>query len=203
MDEHLTERLNSEVWGQKIRSLRREKGWSQRDLADKLGLHHTTVSEIERGRTQFTLERLNRILEALGYEAVIKLEPTRDMTRAEWGPIDSTEPDIRRRIKVARRLAEELADVLYSKYDVESVYCFGSLAEKGGAKFRERSDVDLLVEGLEASDLFEAQGTLEIEVLESSPEYEGLSFDVVRAESFDADPDELVDRNEAVFVPQD
>lgn len=50
---------------------------------------------------------------------------------------------------------------------------------------------------------FAAQGMLEIEVLESSPEYEGLSFDVVRAESFEADPEALVERNEAVFVPQD
>lgn len=80
------------------------------------------------------------------------------MTRADWGPMELTEPDIRGRIKVARRLAEGLADALYSKYDVESVYCFSSLAEKGERKFRERSDVDLLVEGLAPSDLFEAQG---------------------------------------------
>jgi len=74
MDQYLHERLDSEKWGRKIRALRKERSWSQRDLAERLGIHHTTVSEIERGRTQLTLERLNRVVEALGYRGTVALE---------------------------------------------------------------------------------------------------------------------------------
>lgn len=202
MTSHLQETLDSKRWAEKIRALRTERGWSQRDLADRLGVHPQAVSEVERGRAHFTLERLNRILEALGYEGTIQLEPLRVETRADWGPVDPSDPGLRRRIRTARRLAEELAEQLYSQFDVEAVFCFGSLAEDGGANFREKSDVDLLVEGLDAPKLFEAESTLEIEVIESSTEYEGIGFDLVRTEDIDADPEQLVDDNRAVFLPR-
>lgn len=202
MMQQLREQLDSEKWGHKIRALRQEKQWSQRDLADRLGVHSQTVSDIERGRNQMTLERLNRVLEALGYRAAVELSPLDEKTRADWGPIAATEPVIRRRIRLARQLAEELADYLYAQYRVDETYCFGSLVERGGADFRVNSDVDLVVLGLKASKLFDAESRLEIDVVESSPDYEEFSFDIVRAGDFDVDLQTLVADGRAVFLPK-
>ena len=199
---HLREQLDSEKWGHKIRALRQEKQWSQRDLADRLGVHSQTVSDIERGRNQMTLERLNRVLEALGYRAAVELSPLDEKTRADWGPIVATEPEIRRRIRLARQLAEKLADYLYAQYGVDDIYCFGSLVERGGANFRANSDVDLLVRGLKAAQLFDAESKLEIDVVESSPGYKELSFDIVRVEDVEVDPHHLVADGRAVFLPK-
>lgn len=202
MSVHLREQLDSEKWGHKIRALRQEKQWSQRDLADRLGVHSQTVSDIERGRNQMTLERLNRVLEALGYRAAVELSPLDEKTRADWGPITATEPVIRRRIRLARQLAEKLADYLYAQYGVDDIYCFGSLIERGGADFRANSDVDLLVRGLKAAQLFDAESKLEIDVVESSPGYKELSFDIVRVEDVEVDPHHLVADGRAVFLPK-
>lgn len=202
MTAHLREQLDSEKWGHKIRALRREIQWSQKDLADRLGVHPQTVSDIERGRSQMTLERLNRILEALGYRAAVELSPSDEKTRADWGPIASDKPASRRRIRLARRLAEELSDHLYTEHAVEEVYCFGSLAARESSDFNAVSDIDILARGLEASKLFEAETRLEIEVVESSPEYAEFSFDVVRAEDVELDPEELIADGRAVFLPE-
>ena len=35
--------------GLNVKRLRREKGWSQEDLADECGLHRTYISGVERG----------------------------------------------------------------------------------------------------------------------------------------------------------
>lgn len=203
MSSYLREKLDSTSWGEKIRELREENGWSQRDLAERLGVHHSTVSEIERGRTQFTLERLNRIVEALGYRATVELESIDEETRAEWGPILAEDPELRRRIRDGRRLVETLAGELYRKYDVSSVYCFGSLGEHGGEHFGKNSDVDLLVEGLEPSKLFEAESHLDFDVIESSDDFGRFGFDLVRVEDVDLDPDELVTNGEAILLPED
>lgn len=203
MEEHLREALDSAAWGEKIRALREERGWSQRDLAERLDLHYTTVSEIERGRTQLTLERLNRVVEALGYRADVQLEPLERETRAEWGPILAEVPDVRRRIRSARELAETFADFLYEDYEVEAVYCFGSLAENGGEDFGEDSDVDLLVEGLQPAKLFEAQSRLKFDVAESVQALGDFGFDLVRTEDVELEPSDLVDHDEAVLLPRD
>ncbi len=202
MSAHLREQLDSEKWGNKIRDLRQENRWSQRELADRLGVHPQTISDIERGRNQMTLERLDRVLEALGYQAAVELTPFDNKTRADWGPITPEDPEIRNRIRVARRLVEELADHLYRHYGIDEAYCFGSLGEGGSANFQASSDLDILVRGLKASRIFDAESELEIEVVESSPDYEDFSFDVVRAEDLQIAPEELVTRGRAVLLPE-
>lgn len=203
MSSFLSGELNSDKWGDKIRRLRREKDWSQKDLADKLGVHPQTVSDIERGVNQFTLERLNRVLQALGYRATIELEKREKKTVADWGPLKATEPDVRKRIRLARQFAEDLAKRLYEQFDVEAVYCFGSLVEDGGASFTLESDIDLVVEGLDESKLFSATSELEMEVAESRSDYRQFSFDLVRVEDFVRDPSgELVAEGRAVVLPE-
>ncbi len=59
MDIHMQVGLN-------VQRLRREKGWSQEDLAFESGLHRTYVSGIERGVRNPTLLILDKLAKTLG-----------------------------------------------------------------------------------------------------------------------------------------
>lgn len=51
---------------QRIVTLRRERGIKQSELAEKIGISQTNMSNIERGRTGITLDNLLKIREVLG-----------------------------------------------------------------------------------------------------------------------------------------
>ncbi|HGM6985559.1 helix-turn-helix domain-containing protein [Serratia marcescens] len=53
-------------FGQRVRELRKERGWSQEEFADRCGLDRTYVSGIERGVRNPTLLSINRISECFG-----------------------------------------------------------------------------------------------------------------------------------------
>jgi len=64
--------------GRLLIALRIYQGISQRELADKLGVHESQVSRDERNEYQgITVERANRILEALGAELRTSIVTTR------------------------------------------------------------------------------------------------------------------------------
>lgn len=52
--------------GQNVQRLRREKDWSQEELADRTGLHRTYVSGIERGIRNPTATVLEKLARGLG-----------------------------------------------------------------------------------------------------------------------------------------
>ncbi len=52
--------------GGRIRNLRKEKGWSQEELADRAGLHFTYIGKIERSEHKVTIESLEKVTRALG-----------------------------------------------------------------------------------------------------------------------------------------
>ena len=52
--------------GDKIRDLRKQRNWSQKDMAEKLEMSVNGYSKIERGETEPPLHRLNQISDALG-----------------------------------------------------------------------------------------------------------------------------------------
>jgi transcriptional regulator with XRE-family HTH domain len=52
--------------GEKIRKLRREKGWRQIDLAQHSGVHEVHISDIERGAREICLNNLVSLAGALG-----------------------------------------------------------------------------------------------------------------------------------------
>ncbi|MEM1154563.1 MAG: helix-turn-helix transcriptional regulator [Pseudomonadota bacterium] len=52
-------------FGQRVRALRRERGWSQEEFADRSGLHRTYVSSVERGVRNPTLTVIERLAAAL------------------------------------------------------------------------------------------------------------------------------------------
>ena len=149
-----------------------------------------------------TLERLGRVLRALGYEAEINLHRRQPKTRADWGHIAPKEPERRRLIRRARRVAESLADHLYAEFGVDAVYCFGSLTDDHGERFTETSDIDIAVEGLPARERFEAEAEIELDVIEPNEEFREFSFDLVRAEELDAPWSETRHAREAVEIPK-
>lgn len=53
-------------FGELVRRLRREKGYSQEDFSFRVGLHQTYVSSVERGERNVTIGTASRIAKALG-----------------------------------------------------------------------------------------------------------------------------------------
>ena len=56
--------------GERIRSLRKERGWSQEELGEKADLHYTYVGAVERGEKNASIDTLGKIADALGIEMV-------------------------------------------------------------------------------------------------------------------------------------
>lgn len=56
--------------GKKIRLLRHQKGWSQEDVAKKLGISIPAFSKIETGITDLNLSRLIQIAKLFNFTAV-------------------------------------------------------------------------------------------------------------------------------------
>jgi transcriptional regulator with XRE-family HTH domain len=66
-------RLGDATTGQRIAALRKERGYTQRQLADKIGIGHTLVSDYETGRLMLNGEMVARLAIALGTSADIIL----------------------------------------------------------------------------------------------------------------------------------
>jgi hypothetical protein len=119
----------SQKMGRRIQEIRQQKNWSQAQLAEKLNVHPQTVSDAERGKNRFTIERLLRFFDALGYNAEIVLEKHTPKTEPELNDIQKT-------------LAEHLEE-LKSEFDVQRIGIFGSAARNQADA---SSDIDLLIE---------------------------------------------------------
>lgn len=52
--------------GELIRLLRRRKGWTQRELAQRAGVTQTTIVRLERGDTEPVISTIRKVAEALG-----------------------------------------------------------------------------------------------------------------------------------------
>ncbi len=52
-------------FGDKVKKLRKAKGWSQEELAKKSGLHRTYIGSIERSERNVSLINIVRIAKAL------------------------------------------------------------------------------------------------------------------------------------------
>jgi len=55
-------------FGERIRELRKLKGFSQEELADRAYLHRTYIGMIERAEKNITLINIQKIADALGVE---------------------------------------------------------------------------------------------------------------------------------------
>jgi transcriptional regulator with XRE-family HTH domain len=63
-------------FGQNLKKYRVKKGLSQEEFAEKVGLHRTYISAVERGRRSIALENINKIALALEIDVyLLFLEP--------------------------------------------------------------------------------------------------------------------------------
>ena len=53
-------------FGELVRKLRSERGYSQEEFSFRVGLHQTYVSSVERGKRNVTIQTADRIAKALG-----------------------------------------------------------------------------------------------------------------------------------------
>lgn len=56
--------------GERIRTLRKEKGYTQESLSEKSRIHVTYISDIERGERNISMETLEKVISALGVNAI-------------------------------------------------------------------------------------------------------------------------------------
>ncbi|WP_091380571.1 helix-turn-helix domain-containing protein [Mucilaginibacter sp. X5P1] len=83
MNDTLKKKTNKSV-GMNIRTLRHQHGWSQEDVADRLGISIPAFSKIETGVTDINLSRLEQIANV--YEVSVVYLLAMDITEAEHEP---------------------------------------------------------------------------------------------------------------------
>ncbi|GAB3314744.1 hypothetical protein GCM10027299_03280 [Larkinella ripae] len=59
--------------GQLIKQLRKQRNMTQTELGEKLGIKKSSVVSYEKGRSNFTVDTLQRIADALGADLTINL----------------------------------------------------------------------------------------------------------------------------------
>ncbi|MGN6503385.1 MAG: helix-turn-helix domain-containing protein [Pseudolysinimonas sp.] len=62
------------IAGANIRAIRKQRGVSQEQLADALGVHRTYMGGVERGERNLTLRSLERLAERMGVDPVSLLQ---------------------------------------------------------------------------------------------------------------------------------
>jgi transcriptional regulator with XRE-family HTH domain len=65
------------VFGQRLRSVRKDRGWTLRFLAAKAGVHWTYLGQVERGERNVSLLTILRLAKALGVDAGVLLKGLR------------------------------------------------------------------------------------------------------------------------------
>lgn len=68
MNEKRQEQIKKK-FGERVRSIRAQKGFSQEDLALACGLDRTYIGSVERGERNISLINIHKIAEALGVPA--------------------------------------------------------------------------------------------------------------------------------------
>jgi len=53
-------------FGDRVKKIRKQKGWSQEELANKAGLHRTYIGSIERSERNVSLINIEKIAKAFG-----------------------------------------------------------------------------------------------------------------------------------------
>jgi DNA-binding XRE family transcriptional regulator len=67
-------------FGDRIRALRNDRGWSQEELADRAGLHRTYIGSVERGEQNLSLVNIERLAATLGISLAELFTPFKDKT---------------------------------------------------------------------------------------------------------------------------
>lgn len=83
--------------GERIRQIRKRKGWSQEELAKRCGISMTFMSHIERGTRRMSLDTFANMCMELETNADALLwgvaQPVESMIQKTWGEADVEEND--------------------------------------------------------------------------------------------------------------
>lgn len=82
----------------KIKEVRKKKGYSQEEIAKKLGISKVTYNRIENGKTNLFLDRFFQILQILGPLELLE----------DYGGSDIVGKDVYEKIKTLEKQREEL-----------------------------------------------------------------------------------------------
>jgi ribosome-binding protein aMBF1 (putative translation factor) len=66
-------------------ALREQRGWSQRQLADRAGMKQPQLARLETGQVEPKLDTLQRLATAMGFRVRVSFEPV-DQTAAKGEP---------------------------------------------------------------------------------------------------------------------
>jgi len=65
----------NEHLGQMVSTIRKAKGWTQKELGEQSGLSRVTIGQIERGNAEPSISNLNKIAAALDCSLEIIMNP--------------------------------------------------------------------------------------------------------------------------------
>jgi transcriptional regulator with XRE-family HTH domain len=89
-----------------ILALRLAKGWSQADLAEKVGTRQANISRIENGLANPTLKFLHKLARALDAELAVRLRPDASEDHGEWAYVRTPA-----RVRTLSMVAERKGDL--------------------------------------------------------------------------------------------
>lgn len=99
--------------GNRIRELRKAKGWTQEQLAEAAGLHYSYIGGVERGDRNISLETLEKIIEGLQVAAseIFKFEEKTEYHKAMDEHITLISPLNARDITVLTKINKEVMSI--------------------------------------------------------------------------------------------
>ena len=91
------------TFAEKIIKLRKERGWSQSDLARKIGVHTGHISRIEHDKANPSIEVLRKMTRAFGINADYLL----DENVGEPSPVEIKDKSLAEKLKLIEELGED------------------------------------------------------------------------------------------------
>lgn len=127
--------------GQRVRDIRKARGWTLQDLGDKTGLAVSTISKMERGDISLTYDRFMRLAQGLGLDVGELFDTTPDsfqqgsvsVTRAGTGARHDTETY--RYEMIAADLSGKHMVPMTGKVKAKTVTQFDALVSHVGEEF--------------------------------------------------------------------
>jgi transcriptional regulator with XRE-family HTH domain len=97
--------------GEKIKLRRKELRWSQRDLAEKMGYNHSTITRIETGKIDIPQSRIAQFAEVL-HTDVAYLMDWREETEKPTVQDDELSENIKKLVDFAKSVPDDKVELV-------------------------------------------------------------------------------------------
>jgi transcriptional regulator with XRE-family HTH domain len=109
--------------GERVKAIRRSKGWTQEQLGEKAQLKNTYIGDIERGTRNVSIDSIERVINALGvgiYEFFDFTYPSLDDKKTELATVlEVHQSYLRKRdveeVKSIHRIAKDILETIDTK----------------------------------------------------------------------------------------